>query len=135
MEDYLEMIYILSFEAGFTRINELSDALNAQPPSGTRMVQKLAEINLVNCKKYEFIALTEYGKQRGRILLARHKIIESFLKALGVSKSIFEETERIKHTVNKEILACIQDYLNFPKEKPDIVDRLENYKCKKTLNK
>lgn len=31
MEDYLEMIYRLSLDTGFTRINELSDALNVHP--------------------------------------------------------------------------------------------------------
>ena len=39
MEDYLEMIYRLSKENGYTRINELSNALNVQPPSATRMVK------------------------------------------------------------------------------------------------
>ena len=41
MEDYLEMIYRLSYDNGFTRIHELSSALNVQPPSATKMVQKL----------------------------------------------------------------------------------------------
>ena len=42
MEDYLEMIYRLSLNTGFARVNELSNALNVQPPSATNMVHKLA---------------------------------------------------------------------------------------------
>ena len=36
MEDYLEMIYRLSLNTGFTRIHELSNVLNVKPPSATK---------------------------------------------------------------------------------------------------
>lgn len=131
MEDYLEMIYRLSYKTGFTRINELSEALNVQPPSVTRMVQKLAEIDFVNYEKYGVITLTEKGRQRGVKLLIRHNLIESFLRVLGVSRSIFDETEKIEHTVNSETLECIQDYLNFLQENPDILEKFRIYKMRK----
>ena len=52
MQDYLEMIYRLSLNTGFTRVHELSDALNVQPPSTTKMVQKLAQLKLLKYEKY-----------------------------------------------------------------------------------
>jgi len=127
MEDYLEMIYRLSANTGFTRINELADTLNVQPPSVTRMIQKLAELNIVNYEKYGVIILKELGKQKGSVLLERHNIVEEFLKSIGVSNSLFEETEKIEHTVNKETLGCIKNYLSFLKENPSIVEKLESY--------
>ncbi|HBM75724.1 MAG TPA: DtxR family transcriptional regulator, partial [Clostridiaceae bacterium] len=43
MEDYLEMIYRNSLEAGSMRINTLSELLNVRPSSTTKMVQKLTK--------------------------------------------------------------------------------------------
>jgi Mn-dependent DtxR family transcriptional regulator len=85
MEDYLEMIYRLSSSTGFTRIHELSDALNVQPPSATKMVQRLGEMNLLKYEKYGVIMLEDSGRQVGEGLLRRHNTIEALLKVLGVS--------------------------------------------------
>ena len=65
MEDYLEMIYRLSLKSGYTRMHELSDALNVQPPAATRMVQKLSEMGLVKYEKYGILELEELGLQLG----------------------------------------------------------------------
>ena len=86
MEDYLEMIYRLSLNTGFTRIHELSNALNVQPPSATKMVQKLAEIKLLKYEKYGILVLEENGKMLGEALLNRHNIIEKFLRILDISE-------------------------------------------------
>ncbi len=128
MEDYVEMIYRLSKDNGYTRINELSDALNVRPPSVTRMIQKLAEIQLVDYKKYGVIMLTEKGKLKGGMLLIRHNIVESFLRSIGVTKNILEETEKIEHTVNRETLRCMVYYLSFLEDNPHIRKKFESYK-------
>ena len=86
MEDYLEMIYRLSMKYGFTRINELSDALNVHPPSATRMVQRLGKLNLLKYEKYGVIILYDEGKSLGELLLKRHKIIETFWRFCFIYK-------------------------------------------------
>jgi Mn-dependent DtxR family transcriptional regulator len=131
MEDYVEMIYRLSAEKGFTRINDLSTALNVQPPSATKMVQRLAELKLANYEKYGYIELTELGKKIGEELLNRHNVIEEFLGLLGVSTSILEETEKIEHSINKETLKCIYIFLDFVKDNPDIRDKYKIYRSAK----
>lgn len=128
MEDYLEMIYRLSNELGFTRIHELAGALNVQPPSATKMVQKLAEFKLIKYEKYGVILLEEEGKRLGEALLKRHNAIESFLKLLGVSESILEETEKIEHTISNQTLKCINDFIKFFKSRPDIIGEFEAYR-------
>lgn len=65
MEDYLEMIYRLSIKTGFVRLHELANALNVQPPSATKMVQKLAELNLINYEKYGVITREPTPSYRG----------------------------------------------------------------------
>ncbi|ADK16480.1 MULTISPECIES: transcriptional regulator MntR [Clostridium] len=129
MEDYLEMIYRLSLNTGFTRIHELSHALNVQPPSATKMVQKLAELQLLKYEKYGILILEKKGKALGAELLNRHNIIENFLRILDVSESnVLEETEKIEHTVSKQTTKCFQDFLEFIRDNPEVINSFKAYK-------
>lgn len=128
MEDYLEMIYRLSRNTGFTRINDLASALNVQPPSATKMVQKLAEIGFVNYEKYGMILLSARGETMGKALLERHQLLESFLKLLGVTEGVLEETEKIEHTISPQTLDCLAGLLEFFKNRPDLLSEFEAYK-------
>jgi Mn-dependent DtxR family transcriptional regulator len=114
MEDYLEMIYRLSQNTGYTRMHELATALNVHPPAATRMVQKLAELKLVKYEKYGILVLDELGKEIGAFLYARHTIVENFLRNIGIKEeNILEETEKIEHTISNETLNCFSSFVNF----------------------
>lgn len=128
MEDYLEMIYRLSKKTGFTRIQDLAGALNVQPPSATKMVQKLAEKDLINYKKYGTIVLSKEGRKTGKALLERHRLIEDFLKLLGLTQGILEETEKIEHTISPQTMACLADFVGFLRLRPDIISEFEEYR-------
>ncbi len=129
MEDYLEMIYRLSLNTGFTRIHELSNALNVQPPSATKMVQKLAEFKLLKYEKYGVVILQDSGKKLGQLLLNRHNVIENFLRILDIPESnILNETEKIEHTISKQTAACFQDFVEFMKNNPNILDEFKSYR-------
>ncbi len=129
MEDYLEMIYRLSKDTGFTRINELSEALNVHPPSATRMVQKLGLMNLLQYERYGVILLRPEGKRLGEQLLERHRIIESFFRLLGIKEEkILEETEKVEHTLSDETVKCFETYISFIKENPDVLEKLNEYR-------
>ena len=129
MEDYLEMIYRLSLNTGYTRIHELSDALNCKPPSATKMVQKLAEIKLLKYEKYGILVLEDTGKLLGQALINRHNVIESLLRILDISElDILEETEKIEHTISKQTTKCFQDFVQFIKANPDIVIEFKTYR-------
>lgn len=128
MEDYLEMIYRLSKDTGFTRIHDLSEALNVQPPSATKMVQKMSELDLLKYEKYGVIMLKESGKIIGEKLLKRHKIIEEFFRMIGVSDSdILEETEKMEHTICNKTVTRLQECVNFMKDNPDVMASFKNY--------
>lgn len=129
MEDYLEMIFRLSMDTGFTRINELSAALNVHPPSATRMVQRLGRLELLQYEKYGMIILKDKGKKLGELLLKRHGIIETFLRLLGISEeNILEQTEKIEHTLSEETTKCFEKYICFLKDNPDVMTKFSNYK-------
>lgn len=128
MEDYLEMIYRLSSESGFTRITELSKALNVASPSSTRMVQKLAELKLLKYERYGVLVLREEGKMLGYELIKRHNMVERFIKLIGVSdEDALEETEKIEHTVSPKTMLCIERFLGFIRENPEILIRYCEY--------
>lgn len=131
MEDYLEMIYRLSKDTGFTRINELSEALNVHPPSATRMVQKLGMMSLLQYERYGVILLRAEGKRLGELLLARHDMIESFFRLLGVKEEhVLMETEKAEHTLSDETIQCFEKYISFMRENPDVLDRMYEYRMK-----
>ncbi len=126
MEDYLEMVYRLSRESGFTRVNELASSLNVQPPSVSKMIQKLAEQGMVNYEKYGYITLTRKGKKLGKELLYRHQVVEDFLRLLGVSEGLLEQTEKIEHTLHPPTLKELARLVRFFKERPELVSDYRN---------
>lgn len=129
MEDYLEMIYRLSLNTGFTRIHELSDALNIQPPSATKMVQKMNELGILKYEKYGYIMLEENGRLLGKKLLKRHETIEELLRVLGVSEDIILiETEKMEHTISEVTIHCFEEYIEFINNNLDIMRRFIDYK-------
>ena len=119
MEDYLEMVYRLSRDKGYTRISDLASALNVQPPSATNMVQKLSETPYLKYERYGLVKLTESGEEVGKYLLKRHEILEEFLRIIGVEEGILQETEKIEHNVSPGTMEKIIVLVHFFKEHPD----------------
>lgn len=127
MEDYLEMIYRKSLEEGYTRINILAESLNVQPPSATKMVQKLTRLGFVKYKKYGVIQLTEKGNNMGDFLLNRHGIIENFFNIIGVEEDLLLNIELMEHNITKDALDKIQRLNNFFKDNEDVRERFLQY--------
>ena len=128
MQDYLEMIFRLSLASGYTRTHDLAAALNVQPPSTTKMMKRLAEVGLVNYERYGIITLSEKGKVIGKALLERHLLIEGFLRLLGVTANILEETEKIEHTISDHTLQCIANFVAFVQNRPEIIIELADFR-------
>lgn len=128
MEDYLEMIYRLSIKTGYTRINDIAQALNVQPSSVTKMIQKFGEMDLLNYEKYGVITLSCEGKLRGEALLKRHEGIQKFLRFIGVEENkALEETEKIEHVISIETLKAMFDFQEFIESNTNFVDEYKKY--------
>lgn len=130
MEDYLEMIYRNIKEEGYMRINTLSEMLNVRPSSSTRMVQKLTELGYVDYKRYGIISLTDKGRKYGKFLLARHNIIEKFLKSIGITEDLLIETELIEHNISINTLKNIDILNKFLEATPSVTDSFRSFKEK-----
>lgn len=132
MEDYVEMIYRLSTDTGFTRVHELSESLNVQPPSVTKMIQKLSRLKILKYEKYGVIKLEKKGIKIAKGLIYRHNTISGFLKLIGVDPDmILEETEKMEHTINKQTVKCFSNYVRFMKNNPDIYLKFTKYRSSK----
>ncbi|MCX7771700.1 MAG: DtxR family transcriptional regulator [Clostridia bacterium] len=130
MEDYLEMIYRNSLVEEYMRVNTLSELLNVQAPSATKMVQKLHELGLIHYKKYGIIFLTENGREIGKYLLERHNILEKFLRILASGDSLLIETELIEHSISPATLDNIRVFITFWESNPEIISQFEAFKEK-----
>ncbi|CRZ34162.1 DtxR family iron (metal) dependent repressor [Herbinix hemicellulosilytica] len=130
-QDYMEMIYRLSQNLGFTRVNDLAQALNVQPSSVTKMIQKLSEMNLIKYERYGVIMLKEDGIKLGKALLYRHNLIEEFLRLLSITDGILSETEKMEHTISNDILSGLNDLVDFFYENPDVLRQWQLYRKKK----
>ena len=127
MEDYLEMIYRNGSADGYIRVNTLSELLNVAAPSVTKMVQNLSRSGLVVYRRYEFITLTEKGREIGKYLLLRHTAVETLLKNLGVKEEVLTDTERIEHDISDATLFKINTFNQFLEQNPEILKSYEDY--------
>jgi len=128
MEDHLEMIYRICMEDGYVRINQLANKLNIQPSSTTKIVSKLGELGFVNYQKYGIVQLTDKGAETGHFLLTRHKIIEQFLKNIGIDKTLLKDTEMIEHFMSHNTLSNLHSLNKFFSSNPEILVRYNEFK-------
>ena len=102
MEDYLEMICRITLDGKPVHVGDLSKKLHVRPSSVTKMIQQLGEAGYIHAEKYGIIFLTDKGREEGRYLLDRHRIIHSFLCALNHTKNELEQVEKIEHFLNRQ---------------------------------
>jgi len=113
MEDYLEMIFRLSAEEGFARVNELAARLNVTPSSSSKMVSVLRESGLVEFEKYSVIRLTAEGSRRGEWLLRRHQVLVRFFCELGDKSDALDLAEQVEHFLPEETIRQLNLLIEF----------------------
>lgn len=98
-EDYLEAIWVLTDEKGYARVTDLADRLKISPASASKMVRRLHEAGLLTYERYRGFSFTPRGRKTGRLLYARHQILERFLTqlAIGSAADIHRIVEGIEH--------------------------------------
>ena len=127
MEDYMEMIYRQCLENNYTRINTLSNELNVQASSASKMVQKLTNLGLLNYEKYGIIRLTEKGKSVGEFLLYRHNTIKDFLMLINTDTNLLSQTEALEHSIDNDTLKKLDLLISFFRDDPSLQKRLNDY--------
>jgi len=127
MEDYLEMIYRLGHKEGYTRVNDVANALNVQPPSASKMVRKLCDRGMLVPEKYGIIKMTAHGKKVGKYLISRHNTLREFLELIGIEENVHEDVEGIEHNVSPGTMEYIIKFVQFFKENQSWIDDYMSY--------
>ncbi|CAA2107342.1 Transcriptional regulator MntR [Methylobacterium bullatum] len=111
VEDYVELIADLIGDGGEARQVDIAARLGVAQPTVAKMLKRLAEDGLVQQRPYRGVFLTESGRMLAAQSRERHRIVEHFLCALGVSaETARRDAEGIEHHVSAETLEAFRDF-------------------------
>lgn len=112
VEDYVELIADLIGDGGEARQVDIAARLGVAQPTVAKMLKRLAEDGLVVQKPYRGAFLTETGQALALRSRERHRLVEQFLLALGVTpETARRDTEGLEHHVSEETLEAFAHFL------------------------
>lgn len=118
-QDYIQAIYRLSKDRGYTNNKSISDYFSISRPSVSEMIKKLIDDGLVIQEKTK-IFLSESGDKRAKEVLSKHRVWECFLvEILGLDGSIVhDQSDLLEHVTSDEMFAALNGFLSYPKKSP-----------------
>ncbi len=125
MEEYLETIYRLEVDGVVARTGEVARELGVAPPSVTDMLQKLEKAGLVDYEAYRGVVLTDKGREVGRRILGRHRIMQAFLQEVcGMEhRAAHDAACDMEHSIPRELEAWMATFLEQQLGRPIDRDR------------
>jgi DtxR family transcriptional regulator, Mn-dependent transcriptional regulator len=132
MQDYLEMIEILSRSQKVVRVKDIAKNLNIKMPSVTVALQKLKEMGLINYERYGYVELTGKGKKIAESVYDRHTFLSEFFnKILKIERKRADEVAcRVEHQLTseacKQIFKLIEFYKSEKIKNENWTERLKN---------
>jgi len=121
VENYIKTIYQLSERDGAViSTSALSEQLKTTSASVTDMLRKLAEMSLIEYKKYHGVNLTFAGKTLATEILRKHRLWETFLhEKLNIGwDGIHEIAEQLEHVNSPVMIEQLDAFLGHPKFDP-----------------
>ncbi len=103
IEEYLEAIYRKEKKGENATTKEIAKELNITEASVSEMLRKLAKNGFIEHTPYGHAILTVKGKEIGKNILRKHRIIEKFLTLIGVKRKIHEEACKLEHVVSDDV--------------------------------
>lgn len=111
-EDYVELIDDLIRATGEARPVDIAARLGVAEATVSKMLKRLAQEGLVVKRPYRSVFLTEEGRRLAEDSRARHRIVESFLLALGVSPEVARrDAEGMEHHASPETLQAFEAFV------------------------
>ncbi len=111
VEDYVELIADLIVDGGEARQVDIAARLGVAQPTVAKMLKRLAEEGLVQQRPYRGVFLTDSGLALANQSRERHRVVERFLLALGVSpETARRDAEGIEHHVSGETLEALRRF-------------------------
>ena len=111
-EDYVELIADLIDERGEARGSDIALRLGVANATVVKTLKRLQDSGLVTQEPYRSIFLTGEGWRMAEDGRRKHRIVQSFLLALGVSEDTARiDAEGIEHHVSEETLRAMARFL------------------------
>jgi DtxR family manganese transport transcriptional regulator len=111
-EDYVELIADLIDEKGEARGTDIAMRLGVANATVVKALRRLQDSGLVTQEPYRSVFLTGDGWKMAEDGRRKHRIVEGFLLALGVSEQQARiDSEGIEHHVSDETLKAMSSYL------------------------
>lgn len=133
MEDYLEVIYWLIQRSQVARVKDIAEKLRVSMPSVTAALKTLSAKGLVNYDRYQYITLTEEGRDLAREVVRHHEVLTDFLiRVLHLPPDEAEENAcRMEHAVGEKVLERFVQFLDFvetcPRGGPEWLDSFARF--------
>lgn len=120
MEDYLRAIYRLEERGEKVTTSGLASMLEVAPASVTKMLKRLAGMDLVEHEKYRSVELAPKGKKAALEIVRHHRLLELFLaEIVGVPwDRVHEEAHRLEHALSEYLEDHLANLLNNPRFDP-----------------
>lgn len=129
IEEYIELIYSLEKRDGHAHTGLIASEMNIKPPSVTQMLQKLKREGLVCYQSYSGATLTPKGNEMARRLMEKHRVIEEFLKMIGIEQNVAElEACQVEHHVSINTARQVERFVRYLKKKNDDEGWLDEFK-------
>ena len=112
-EHYIKEIYKLLEDNKKVSVSSLSTTLGVSKSSVSNMLKKLVKMGLVNTAPYQPIILTQKGKTLSEKIVAKHRLIESFLVEIMEFKpsQVHIIAEEIEHINSPAFFRKVKDML------------------------
>ena len=111
-QEYVELIADLIDEKGEARGSDVALRLGVANATVVKTLKRLQDAGLVTQEPYRSIFLTGDGWKMAEDGRRKHKIVETFLLALGVSDETARiDSEGIEHHVSEETLRAMARFL------------------------
>ncbi|MBI5546703.1 MAG: DtxR family transcriptional regulator [Deltaproteobacteria bacterium] len=115
LEDYLETIYLLVQQNGFARVKEIAKAREVKAASVSIALRRLAELDLVQYVRREYVALTPRGEQLGRRVFARHRLLTRFFEEVlqMPAEAAGQQACAMEHSLTDEAMNRLASFFEF----------------------
>lgn len=135
LEQYLIHIYEMTRQGTEIKSGELTSELNMPLKKTIQALQRMHYQKYIVYLAYQPITITDKGKEMARYLVSRNELIDEFLELLQITEHKQEESEAMKQYLSKESLECIDRFVCFVKQYPEITNRYKLYSKRKMRTK
>jgi DtxR family Mn-dependent transcriptional regulator len=114
-EDYLEAILACVRESRVARVRDIARRLGVAMSSVTAALKALSERKLVDYEAYQFVTLTDRGRELAEAVRRRHDVLREFLiEVLRLDEERAEANAcRMEHAVDERVLSGLAELNEF----------------------